>query len=490
MIYCRDFVTKMAESLKKQAFVGVGWNAVGSLSTQGVNFILQIILARLLSPSDYGLIAMLAIFLQIAAVFVDSGFGKALVQKLDCEEKDYSTVFYYNLAVSFGLYAILFFIAPFVARFYNIPLLTKVMRVASIVVIINALSIVQRTKLEKNIDFKSRSIVTFASSVLSGIVGIAMAYYGFGVWALCGQSILNSLFSLIIFYYFVRWRPSFIFSKESFHEMFSFGSKILVTNVINVIYNNLYTIVIGKRFNSKDLGFYSRADQFAVFPSSNICAIISGVAFPTLSKIQDNDDKLRFAYRKIIRYSSFIIFPLMIGLASVADPFIRALLGEKWAETIPFLQILCFALMWDHLSSLNLNLLFVKGKSNLVLKLEVIKKSIALAILFASIPFGIIVMCYGRVLYGIIAFCINTSYTKRLIGLSFWQQVMDFLPFLCLSFGMGALVFFICSSLSVYPIWSLIIGLVIGFIVYLVSSLLIFREIKEEAISIIRKIRK
>lgn len=479
----------MAESLKIKAFVGVGWNAIGSFSTQGVNFILQIILARLLSPSDYGIIAMLAIFLQVAAVFVDSGFGKALVQKQHCEEKDYSTVFYYNLVVSIGIYAVFFFSSPLVARFYNIPILTDVMRVASLVVIINALSVVQRTKLEKKIDFKSRSIVNFLSSFLSGIAGITMAYYGFGVWALCGQSLLNSFFHLIFFYYFVRWRPSLIFCRDSFHEMFSFGSKILLTNVINVIYSNLYTIVIGKRFNPKDLGFYSRADQFSIFPSSNICAIISGVAFPTLSKIQDDDNKLRIAYRKIIRYSSFIIFPLMIGLAAVADPFIKALLGEKWAETIPYLQILCFAMMWDHLSTLNLNLLFVKGKSNLVLKLEIIKKSLALLILFSTIHFGISIMCLGRVFYGMIGFYLNTTYTKRLIGLSFGQQVYDFLPYLVISGGMGVLVYFLNSILQVNHIWSLVIGIIVGSVFYLGSSLAFFGEIREEAATLITRLR-
>ena len=425
---------------------------------------------------------------EIAAVFVDSGFGKALVQKQNCEEKDYSTVFYYNLAVAVGLYIILFAIAPLVARFYKIEILTDVMRVASIVVIINALSIVQRTKLEKRIDFKSQSIVNFTSSLLSGLAGIAMAYYGFGVWALCGQSLLNSLLQMILFYFFVRWLPALVFSKQSFHEMFSFGSKILVASIISVIYSNLYTIVIGKRFNSKDLGFYSRADHFAIFPSSNIGTIISGVTYPTLSKIQDNDEKLSFAYRKIIRYSSFIIFPLMIGLAAVADPFVRALLGEKWAETIPYLQILCFALMWDHLSSLNLNLLYVKGKSNLVLKLEIIKKSIAVAILFASIPFGITAMCCGRVLYDMIAFFINTSYTKKLIGLSFWQQVRDFLPYLGFSLGMGLVVYLLCLWLPVNSVWALVIGFLVGFLIYVIISITLFSEIRDEVKNICRKI--
>lgn len=480
----------MADSLKKQAFVGVGWNAIGRFSTQGVSFILQIILARLLSPSDYGIIAMMAIFLQVASVFVDSGFGKALVQKQKCEEKDYSTVFYYNFVVAIGLYIILFAIAPLVARFYCIEILADVMRVASLVVIINALSIVQRAKLEKRIDFKSQSIINFSSSLLSGLAGVTMAYYGFGVWALCGQSLLNSFLQLLLFSFFARWRPALVFSRESFNEMFSFGSKILVASIISVIYSNLYTIVIGKKFNSKDLGFYSRADHFAFFPSSNIGLIISGVAFPTLSKIQEDDNKLRFAYRKIIRYSSFIIFPLMIGLASVADPFIRALLGETWAPVIPYLQILCFALMWDHLSSLNLNLLYVKGKSNLVLKLEIIKKTIAVSILFASIPFGIIAMCWGRVLYDILSFYINTSYTRQLIGLSFWQQVIDFLPYLILSLVMGGLVYFLCMFTSFNVFGTLIIGLIVGMVFYLGGALIFFVEIREEVKCLLNKVKK
>ncbi len=480
----------MSDSLTKQAFLGVGWNAVGKFSTQGVSFILQIILARLLAPSDYGIIAMMAIFLQIAAVFVDSGFANALIQKKDCEEKDYSTVFYYNFAVSIGVYAILFLIAPLVANFYEIELITDVMRVASLVVIINALSIVQRTKLVKKIDFKSQTIVSFYSSLLSGVAGVAMAYYGFGVWALCGQSLLNSLFQFVFFYFFVRWHPRLIFDKESFHKLFSFGSRILAASIISVIYSNLYTIVIGKRFNSRDLGFYSRADHFAIFPSSNIGSIINSVVFPTLSKIQESDDKLRFAYRKIIRYSSFIIFPLMIGLSAVADPMIRTILGEKWAEAIPYLQVLCFALMWDHLSSLNLNLLYVKGKSNLVLRLEIIKKSIAITILFAAMPFGIIAMCWGRVLYGVIAFYINSYYTKKLINLSFWNQLQDFFPYLIVSGLLGGLIILLYHMVPMQPIWALFDGITIYSFSYIVLSMVLFKEIKEEVLLLLNKVKK
>ena len=480
----------MQSNLKKQAFVGIGWNAIGRFSTQGVNFVLQIILARLLSPSDYGIIAMIAIFLQITAVFVDSGFGKYLVQKQECEERDFSTVFYYNLLVSLVLYLILYAIAPFVARFYDIDMLTKVMRVISLVVVFNALSIVPRIKLEKSIDFKSQSIVLFLSSLFSGLVGIVMAYYGCGVWALCGQTLLNSILQFILFKFFARWRPSLVFCKESFLDMFSFGSKIIGASFISVVYSNLYTIIIGKKFHSNDLGYYSRADQLAVFPSSNLGLIISNVAFPVLSSIQNDNKKLCVVYRRMISYSSFVIFPLMIGLSAISESFVLTLLGEKWEGSIQYLQIICFALMWDHLSTLNLNLLYVKGKTNLVLKLEIIKKTFAVVILFATIPLGIMAMCIGRVIYSLVALYINTYYTKQLIGLSLFQQIHDFFPYLALSLGMGLVVFFFSNLFSISPIAMLLSGIVLGGIIYVTFSLLFFRDIREEFISLLNIIKR
>mgnify|MGYP003289770363 CR=1 FL=1 len=479
----------MQSNLKKQAFVGVGWNAIGRFSTQGVSFILQIILARLLSPSDYGIIAMISIFLQITAVFVDSGFGKYLVQKQECNDRDFSTVFYYNLLVSLALYLLLYAIAPLVARFYDIDLLINVMRVTSLVVVFNALSIVPRTKLEKSIDFKSQSIVLFLSSLISGLVGIVMAYYGLGVWALCGQTLLNSILQFILFQFFVRWKPSLVFCKQSFSEMFSFGSKIIGASLISVIYSNLYTIIIGKKFHSRDLGYYSRADQLAVFPSSNIGLIISNVAFPVLSNIQNDNQKLCAVYRRIISYSSFVIFPLMIGLSAISEPFVLTVLGETWINSVPYLQILCFALMWDHLSMLNLNLLYVKGKTNLVLKLEIIKKIFAVIILFVTIPFGIMTMCIGRVIYSLVALYINTHYTKKLIGLSLFQQIHDFFPYLALSFGMGVVVYFFSNLFNASPITVLLYGIVIGVILYVSFSLLFFRRIREELMGLLNEIK-
>lgn len=468
----------MSESLKDQAIKGVGWSAVERFSVQGVTFLIQIVLARLLTPADYGIIGMLTIFLQIAQVFIDSGFGSALIQKQDCKDEDYSTVFFYNLAVSIAFYLLLFFCAPLVSRFYDVELLTPVLRVVALTLIINSLSIVQKTKLVKSVDFKSQSKVSLSSSVLSGAIGIYLAYKGFGVWALVVQQVSNSVLQFVFYLLVARWFPKLSFSKESFKFVFEFGSKLLAASIISTIYRNIYTIVIGKKFSETELGLYSRAESFAIFPSSNIGSIISRVAFPILSKIQNDDEKLCVAYRKIIRYSSYVIFPLMIGLIALSDPFIITFLTEKWSAAIIILQILCLDWMLDHLSSLNLNLLYVKGRTDLVLRLEIIKKSIAIGILFLSLPLGLTGMCWGRVLYSVIATVINTFYTKRLIGLSFSKQIADIIPYLFSAAIMGVTVYY--STMIVSAHWlKLLLGIIIGVFVYTAITMIFFKPIAQ-----------
>lgn len=478
----------MAKSLKEQAVKGTGWSAVERFATQGISFLIQLVLARLLIPEDYGVIAMLAIFLQIAQVFIDSGFATALIKKQDCSEADYSTVFYYNLVVAVLIYFIFFFTAPLVSFFYNVPVLTNVMRVISISLILNALCIVQRTKLIKRIDFKTQTKISLTSIVVSGGIGILLAFKGFGVWALCLQTILNSLFQLLLLSVYVHWKPLFLFSRQSFHEMFNYGSKILGASIISVIYSNLYTIVIGKRFASEALGYYSRADQFDKFPSNNIAAIISGVSLPVLSKIQDDKDKLLFAYRKVIKYSSFIIFPLMLGLLAISKPFVMVALTEKWIGVVPIMQILCLGYMIDHLSVLNLNLLYVEGRTDLVLKLEIIKKTIAISILLITLPFGIIIMCWGKIMYDFIAVLINSYYTNKLIKLSMFQQLLDILPYLLASVVMAIVVLLFDCFIGNY-LMKLLFGIVIGGVVYSFSSILFFRSELKEVLSVIKKMK-
>lgn len=403
----------MSDSLKSKTVSGVLWSAIERFSLQGVQFIINVLMARLLLPSDYGMIGMLAVFLQISQTFIDSGFSDALVQKKDRTETDLSTVFYFNIVISVLLYLLLFIGAPFIAQFYHMPELTLVTRIVMLNLIFSSFAAVPKIILVIKIDFKTQSKISLISAVVSGGIGITMAYKGYGVWSLVFQSLLNILLITFLSFYYINWRPLKTFSKDSFQNLFSFGSKLLFSRLIHALYYNLYAIVIGRRYSSAELGYYTRAEQFAIFPSGNINAIISRVTFPILSSIQDDDERLASAYRKYIKLASFLIFPLMIGLAVLAKPLIILLLTEKWIMTVVLLQILCFDWMFDHLSIINLNLLYVKGRSDWAFRLEIIKKTIATLILLLSIPFGIEGMCWGRVLYSLIAAYLNTHYIHK-----------------------------------------------------------------------------
>lgn len=466
----------MAEgSLKNKAISGVLWSGIERFSVQGVTFLVQLVLARLLCPADYGIIGILVVFLQIAQVFIDSGFANALIQKQACTQNDYCTVFFYNIILSVSLYILFFIGAPFIAAFYDNELLTSTMRVLSCILIINALSIVQKTQLIKEVDFRSQTKVSLTSAVISGVIGIALAYKGFGVWALCAQQIINSSCLLIGYCLCVKWIPNWIFSKESFQNLFHFGSKLLIASLISTIYKNLYALVIGKAYNTTELGNYTRAEQFAMFPSNNLGNIIARVALPIFSKIQDNTQQLCSAYRRIIQYSSYIIFPLMCGLMAIAEPLIITLLTDKWIGVVPLLQILCIDWMLDHLSIINLNLLYVKGRSDWALRLEIVKKCIAVVILVATIPFGLTIMCWGRVLYSVIATIINTHYTRILIHLNFFQQMMDIIPYLMGALVMAGVVYFVNHFIT-SSIVQVVVGIFVGGICYALISLLFYRE--------------
>ena len=321
----------MSENLKSKTVSGVLWSAVERFSLQGVQFVINILMARLLLPSDYGMIGMLAVFLQISQTFVDSGFSDALVQKKDRTETDLSTVFYFNIVISVLLYVLLFISAPYIAQFYRMPELTLVTRIIMLNLIFSSFTAVPKTILTIRIDFRTQSKISLISAIISGVVGIIMAYKGTGVWALVAQTLLNAILITFLFFCCVNWRPLRIFSKASFQGLFSFGSKLLFSRLIHALYYNLYAIVIGRQYSSIELGYYTRAEQFAIFPSGNINAIISRVTFPILSSIQDDDKRLALAYRKYIRLASFLIFPLMIGLAAIAEPLVSFLLSAKWS---------------------------------------------------------------------------------------------------------------------------------------------------------------
>lgn len=419
--------------LKDKAISGVKWNAIGRFSTQGVNFIIGLILARLLSPSDYGVVGMVGIFFAIAQTFIDSGFGSALIRKNDCTDTDYSTAFYFNVLVGLVCCILLSFASPFIASFFNTPILKDLVKVMSLNMFISSFAIVHTARLTHSVDFKSQSIVNLLTAIIAGASGILMAYNGFGVWSLVFQHIISSIVRVVLLIVVTKWLPRFEFSKESFRYLFGFGSKILVSSLLHTIYSNLTTLLIGKFYTAKDLGFYTRGQTLAAFPSSNVNSIIQSVSYPVLAKIQDDDKHLIESYRKLISMTSMIIFFGMFLLAAIAKPLIVTLLTEKWLNAVIYLQVFCFAYMFDHLCSLNLNILYVKGFSNLVLKLEIIKKTISISLIIAAIPLGPLAICIASAFYTQIAVVINTYYTGKLFGLGYVKQVKDFSKYLLFS---------------------------------------------------------
>ena len=468
----------MSSSLKDKTVKGVFWSAFDKFSTQGIQFVFSILIARLLLPSDYGVIAMLGIFMAVSQTFIDCGFTTALVRKLDRTQSDFSTVFYFNIVVAIIAYSGLWFASPYIASFYNIPLLESVTKVVGLNLIISAVSGVQGAHLTINIDFKKKAKLSVSANFCSGAVGLFMAYNGYGVWALVFQTLCaNTLYSMLL-WLFVRWLPTLTFSWKSFKEFFSFGSKMLASGLLDTIYNNVYTIVIGKCFSATSLGVYSRADTLAQYPSSNITGVLQTVTFPVLSKIQNEEYRMADVYKRFIRMSAFVVFPLMVGLAAVADPFIRIVLTDKWEGAIYLLQVICFGLMWYPIHAINLNLLMVKGRSDYFLKLEIYKKILGVAILCVTIPLGLVAMCYGRVFSSVVCLGLNTYYTNKLIGYGFWKQMKDLLPILLQSLSMGILVFLVVNQISSLSA-QLFFGIVVGALYYIVSSYFLkFKELQ------------
>lgn len=479
----------MAEtSLKGKAVKGVMWNAINTYANQGLAFVIGIVLARLLSPSDYGLVGMTGIFFAISGVFIDSGFGSALVQKKDRSEDDYCTVFYVNLAASLFFYCVLFFIAPYIADFFKQPLLRDLTRVSALTLIINALVSTSRNKLYVAVDFKTTTKVSVTTTIIAGAIAMYCAYSGYGVWTFVIQGIVSAVVSALLVFYFVRWLPKRKFSITSFKRLFGYGSKLLVASLITAIYENIYNFIIGKKFSSASLGLYTRANQYASFAGLTTASILQSVAFPILSEVQDDLPRLLKAYQRYIKMVAFFVFPLLMLLCGVAKPFVIFLITEKWASCIIFLQILCFNFMWDGIIRINLNLLYVTGRSDLVLKLEVMKKSIATIILFISVFGGIIGMCIGRVIYSWIAFYMNTYYTKKILNYGFWTQVKEIAPSFLISASMMAIALLVSHYVS-SPGLSLAISLTVCPTYYLavsylfkISSLYELRDIIKERI--------
>lgn len=474
-------------SQQPKTFNSIIWSSIERFSEQGVQFILSFVIARKLLPSDYGLIAMLGIFMAVAQAFIDSGFSNALIQKQNRSNKDYSTVFYFNIVIAVILYGVMVGCAPYIAAFYKEPLLRNIILWVGLNFVINSFTTVQRAKLTIELNFKIQAYISLSAVILSGSAAVYMAYNSFGVWTLVYQSLLNSLINMLLLWIFARWHPLFVFSKSSFKELFSFGSKLLGGAILHTLYTNLYTLIIGKVFSSTDLGFYNRAFTLTQYPSTNITGIMTRVTYPIECQIQHDDEKLQEKYFTFIRQTAFIVFPLMIGLAAISEPLIKIVLTEKWMGSVPYIQIMCFAYMWDPIMRMTWDLLNVKHRSDYSLRSEIIKKLTAFSILFITIPFGIKVMCIGLIGYSIADLIIITQFVKRLLPkVTFGSIARQLMPSFLLAVIMG-----ICTYLYIIFIpntWlQLVGGICLGGILYLMGAH--FINLKELTL-ILQKIKK
>ena len=480
----------MSESLKNKTVKGVGWSFIDNLSSSGITFLVGLVLARLLTPSEYGIMAILTIFIAVSNSIVDSGFSNALIRKTDARRVDYNTVFLFNLLVSGLLYVVLFLAAPSISRFFKEPLLVEVMRVIGWVLVINALAIIPRTLFVKEVNFKTQTKISLIASISSGVIGIGMALAGLGVWSLVGQQLSRQLLNTLFLWIYCTWRPAWEFSMQSFKELFGFGSKILLSGLLNTIFNEIYSLVIGRCYTSAQLGQYTRANQFNQIFSSNLTTVIQRVSYPVLSSIQDESERLREAYRKVIKSTMLISFACMLGLAAVARPLILILIGEKWLPAVGFLQIICFSGMLYPLHAINLNILQVKGRSDLFLRLEIIKKIIAVGPLVLGVLYSIEYMLWGSVCTSLIAYFLNSYYSADLIDYPTKEQIKDILPTFLVSFvtaaAMWSLTLLSLSNWLLLPLQCLL-GIALAVFIYECLHLPEYVEVKQLAFSILRR---
>lgn len=416
------------QDLTSKTQKGLKWSAIERFLTQGSQLAITLILARLLGPTVFGLVGMLAVFIAISNVFVDSGFSSALIRKTDRSDNDLITAFYYNILMSIFCYLVLYCSAPYVAKFFQQTQLQTLLRVLGLTVFVNALTLIPRVMLTVAMDFKSLAKISITSAMISGSVALIMAVNDYGVWALVVQTLLSAICTTVLFNLFAPWRPKGKVTREAFNYLFGFGNKLLLSSLLDVIYNNLYQIIIGKKFTPAIVGQFTQANQLASIPASTMTGIIQRVTYPMFSQLQDDETKMESAYRLTLKISTIVIFPLIIGLALIAQPLLTSILGEQWQFAASLLSVLCLGYMLHPVHAINLNLLQVMGRSDLFLKLEVIKKIIGIIILFLTIPFGVLAMCFGFTITSYIALICNTYYTAKLTNISQLQQFKDLFP--------------------------------------------------------------
>ena len=484
----------MAESsLKDKTVHGVGWSAIDNVAQYAVSFVVSIVLARLLSPEDYGLLGIIAIFTAVCTALINGGFGSALIREKDATDDDYNTAFIVNLGMSLLLYTILFFCAPLIARFFGREELVSLTRVSSVGMIIGALALVQQTKLTKRIDFKTQTKITLIASITSGVIGIVMAATGFGVWALVAQSLSSQLLRTILLWFFNKWVPRIHFSGKSFRDLFGFGWKMMVSGVLDTVWKELYQVVVGKFYSPATLGQYTRAKQFSGLFSSNLTSVIQRVTYPVLSDIQDDKERMVAAYRRIIKTTMFVTAICMFFLGAISESLLYCLIGPKWHEAAIYLPLICISGSLYPLHAINLNMLQVQGRSDLFLGLEIVKKTIGLGPLFIGAFVGIMPMLYVNLLVGVICYFLNSYFPGKLLGYTSWGQIKDIAP----SYGIAVAValsvwFFRYLSISewfILPI-QLIVGVFVFFILCKATKIKEYEEVKEMLMPFVQKIKR
>lgn len=453
-------------NLKSKTLSSLAWKFAERCGAQGIQFVVSIILARLLTPADYGLIGLITVFLAIAMVFAQSGLGQALVQHKEIDQEEFSTVFYFSMIFSIVLYLILFLCAPLIAGFYNEPKLTAIIRVLGTTVMIGAVNSVQQAYVQKTMQFKRFFYSTLTGTLISAIIGVAMAYAGYGVWALVGQQISNQLINTAVLWFTVKWRPNFVFSVKKGLRLFSYGWKLLCSSLLDTVYNNLYSLIIGKFYSAADLGYYNRGKQFPMLLIQNINSSIDSVLFPVLSEAQDDKERLKSMVRRSIVTSTFIIFPCMAGLAAIATPLTKLLLTDKWLPAVPFIQFCCFIYAFWPIHTANLQAIKATGRSDIFLKLEIIKKVIGVIALCVSIPFGLYAMMWASCITAVLSSFINASPNKKLLGYSYLEQLKDIMP----SFLLSMLMCGVTLSLNFLHLGSLVtmlLQVIVGAAIYI-----------------------
>lgn len=477
-------------SLKKTALAGMFWSGIQQFSTQGVSFVMSIILARLLSPQEFGLLGMITVLIGVGTVLMEGGLGQSLIRTTNPTDEDYTTVFYFNLIGSIIIYLIFFFSSPFIADFYHQPLLESIIKWYSLIFIINSFSSVQYTRLSKQMQFKKELIVAVPSLICSSIIGVYMALMGYGVWTLVGIALTQSSFASIQLWFYSDWKPTWKFNNEKFKYHFHYGYKLTLSGLIDTVFANSYVIVIGKFFAPAQVGFFNRADTLKQLPVTNISVVLNKITFPLFAQIKDDDVRLKEIYKRIMKMVVFFVAPVLLILSALAEPLFRFLFTEKWLPAVPYFQILCWSGILYPIHSYNLNILKVKGRSDLFLRLEIIKKAMIIVIIAVSINYGIIGLLYSTIIISVLAFFINTYYTGKFLDYSSIDQVKDLFPTILLATIVGGIVyaldFFIKSYLG-FDILRLLFGGGIGILIYFITAYLFRMDSLSELIKIFKK---